>query len=242
MLKKAFAILTVVVVGLLAVQPASASAAGPLPAAGSAPAARHGQGDDQGQSDDHEQGDDQSQGDDRGQDGNDQGQDEGNGHGYVPSGSITITGLPIPGGTITIIFAPGSFRPGEHVTVIVGGRVVGLSGHRVTLGAVKADVPGTAGLDKPAAADGSLKVTMALPEGAAGTQTVTATGAVSGTVGTAATTVVPQDAAQNLAPLSPASTVTTVPVYLLWAGAGALVLGLAAVAVLGMARRRKPTL
>ncbi|HKU11555.1 MAG TPA: hypothetical protein VJQ61_10070 [Sinomonas sp.] len=230
MLKKAFAVLTMVVAGLLAVQPASASAAGPLPAAGSAPAARHGQGDDQGQ------------GEDQGQDGNDQGQDQGNGHGYVPSGSITITGLPIPGGTITIIFAPGSFRPGEHVTVIVGGRVVGFSGHRVTLGAVKADVPATAGLDKPAAADGSLKVTMTLPEGAAGTQTVTATGVASGTVGTAATTVVPQDAAQNLAPLSPASAVTSVPVYLLWAGAGALVLGIAAVAGLGMARRRKPTL
>jgi hypothetical protein len=157
--------------------------------------------------------------------------------GYVPNRTITITGLPIPGGTIVIIFAPGSFRPGEHVTVIVGGRTVGGGhGHGVTLGALKAEVPG---LDKEASADGSLKVTMTLPEDAAGTQTITATGAESGNVGTAATTVVPQDVAPNVAPAAVVGTSAPLPLLLAWIGAGALILGAAAAGTLAFVRRQR---
>ena len=225
MLKKAFAILSLSVVALLAVQPASATAAGPLPAVGSAPAANRQRDDDQGQGD-------QGQGD-QGQGDQGQNEDHGHGGGYVPSGSITITGLPVPGGTITIIFAPGSFRPGEHVTIILGGR----NGQRITLGAVGAEA---AALGKEASADGSLNVTMALPQDATGTQTVTATGATSGNVGTAATTVVPQDVAPNPARVSLAATETTLPVPLIWAGAGALLLGIGAVAMRALVRRQRP--
>jgi hypothetical protein len=229
MLKKALAILTLATVAVLAIQPA-ATAAGPLPAVGAAPAANRGHGDDQGRDDDGNGQGENGQGNGQGE--NDQGEHHG-GHGYVPSRTITITGLPIPGGTITIIFAPGSFRPGERVTIIIGGRTVG----HVTLGAVKAEAPS---LDKQAAADGSLHVSMTLPEDAAGTQTVTATGAESGNVGTAATTVVPKDVAPNPAPASLASTGSTLPMLLIWVGAGALLLGIAVVATLAHVRRRRP--
>ena len=72
--------------------------------------------------------------------------------GYVPSRTITISGLPIPGGTIIIVFAPNSFRPGEQVTITVGNRTVGGGGHHVTLGTVKAALD--ASLEKQAEADG----------------------------------------------------------------------------------------
>ena len=232
MLKKALAILTFATVALMGLQPSAASAAGPAPLAdqGQNGHGQNGHGQDgHGQNGHGQNGHGQ---DGHGQDGNGQ---DGHGHGYVPSGSIVITGLPIPGGTIVITFAPGSFRPGETVTIIVGGRTVG-GGQTVTLGALKADVPS---LDKQAAADGSLKVTMALPSDAAGTQTVTATGAESGTVGTAATTVVPQDAAQNVSPASLATTGTTLPLLLIWVGAGALLLGVAVVATLAFVRRQR---
>lgn len=240
MLKKAFAVLTLATVALLAIPPSAAMAAGPAPALGGAPLVERGHGD--GQDNNHQGQNDNNQGqndNDQGQNNNDQGQDERAGHpgGYVPSRSIIITGLPIPGGTIIIVFGPGSFRPGEHVTIVVGGRTVGQSsGQRVTLGALKAAAPA---LEKAASADGSLKVTMTLPEGATGTQTVTATGAESGSVGTAATTVVPRDVAANPAPASLVSTGPTIPLLLMWAGAAALLLAALTGGMLAFIRRRR---
>jgi hypothetical protein len=158
-------------------------------------------------------------------------------NGYVPSRTITISGLPIPGGTIVIVFAPSSFRPGEQVTITVGNRTVGGGHHHVTLGTVKAALD--ASLEKQAEADGSLKVTMTLPEDAAGTQEVTAKGVVSGNVGTAATTVLPQDVTPNAAPVALATTGPTLPMLLAWIGAGALVLGAFAVGTLAFVRRQR---
>ncbi|MDQ4502985.1 hypothetical protein [Sinomonas sp. ASV322] len=156
--------------------------------------------------------------------------------GYVPSGNVSVSGTPTPGGTTAVGFSAGSFTSGETVTYSVSGNTT------ATLSAVKAAILTT--FSKPAAADGSASVNVALPSNASGTYTLTATGQTSGNVGTASLTVVPQNAQGNQnqngqGSASLANTGATMPILLVWIGAGALLLGAAIVGTLMFVRRQK---
>ena len=165
-----------------------------------------------------------------------------NAAGYVPSGSVSVSGDAVPGATVTVTFADGSFLPGEDVSFAVTG-----SG-TVTLSAFKA---ATVTLVKSASATGSASVNVTLPADATGTYTVTATGLTSGTVGTAAITVTAVDAGSgtvntgngtaNNGSGDLASTGYDAPVLLIWGAGGALLLGIALVVVLTAVRRQRAT-
>ncbi|TFD49811.1 sortase [Cryobacterium frigoriphilum] len=158
-----------------------------------------------------------------------------NAAGYVPAGNVSVSGDAVPGGTVTVTFAAGSFTPGEDVSFACTG-----SG-TATLSAFKA---ATVTLVKTASAAGAASVNVTLPANATGTYTVTATGLSSGTVGTAAITVTAIDAgtgAVNNTGGGLASTGYDAPVLLIWGAGGALLLGIALVVVLTMVRRQRAT-
>ena len=148
--------------------------------------------------------------------------------GYVPGGSIIVSGDVEAGGTVTVTFTDGSFEPGEDVSIACTG-----SGS-ATLSAFKA---ATVTLVKTASATGSVSVDVTLPADATGTYTVTATGLSSGTVGTAALTVTAVDSGSG----GLASTGYDAPVLLIWGAGGALLLGIALVVVLTIVRRQRAT-
>ncbi|WP_422935383.1 hypothetical protein [Sinomonas sp. P47F7] len=159
-----------------------------------------------------------------------------NAAGYVPSGNVTVSGNATPGGTVTVGFAAGSFAANETVSVSVNGDTA------VTLSAVKAAVLTT--FTKSASASGSFSVNVTLPSNATGTYTLTATGLTSGNVGTASITTVPASAGNaSLANTSGgaalANTGATLPMLMIWIGAGALVLGVAIVGTLTFVRRQR---
>ena len=163
-----------------------------------------------------------------------------NAAGYVPSGNVTVSGSATAGGTVTVGFAPGSFTPNETVSVSVSGNTA------VTLSAVKAAV--LTQFTKQATASGAFSVNVTLPSNASGTYTLTATGLSSGNVGTAAITVGPATVANtgNGASLANtgsgsqlANTGATLPMLMIWIGAGALILGVAIVGTLAFVRRQR---
>jgi hypothetical protein len=155
-----------------------------------------------------------------------------NAAGYVPDGNIVVSGAPTPGGTVVVDFTGGSFTPGEDVSFAVTG-----SG-TATLSVLKA---GTATIVKPASSTGAASVNVKLPAAATGSYTTTATGLTSGTVGTATLTVVSADSGttDTTTGTGLASTGYNTPVLLIWAAAGALLLGIALVVVLSFVRRRR---
>lgn len=169
-----------------------------------------------------------------------------NAAGYVPSGNITVSGNAAPGGTVTVGFAAGSFAPNEQVAVSVSGNT------SVTLSIVKAAV--LTSITKQASATGALSVNVTLPADANGTYTLTATGLTSGNVGTASITTVPASGSgSSLANTgggaalantggngsSLANTGATLPMLMIWIGAGALILGVAIVGTLAFVRRQR---
>lgn len=159
-----------------------------------------------------------------------------NAAGYVPNNNVTVAGAAVPGGTVTVNFASGSFAPSESVATSVSGNT------GVTLSVVKAAV--LTSFTKQASASGALSVNVTLPSNASGTYTLTSTGLTSGNVGTASITVVPASGA-NLANVGTsansglAETGATLPMLMIWIGAGALVLGVAIVGTLAFVRRQR---
>ncbi|TFC05691.1 sortase [Cryobacterium sp. MDB2-33-2] len=157
-----------------------------------------------------------------------------NAAGYVPDGQIVVSGTPAPGATVVVDFTGGSFTPGEDVSFSCTGS--GLA----TLSVLKA---GTATLVKSSTSTGAASVNVVLPAGATGSYTTTATGLTSGTVGTATITVVAADSGTTASGTGGglAGTGYNTPVLLIWAAAGALLLGIALVVVLSFVRRRRVT-
>jgi hypothetical protein len=171
-----------------------------------------------------------------------------NAAGYVPSGNVTVTGDAVPGGTVTVNYAAGSFAPNESVAVSVSGNTT------VTLSVVKAAV--LTSFTKQASSNGALSVNVTFPADASGTYTLTATGLTSGNVGTASITIVPASGGTlantggtaannstlaNTAGSEPAlaNTGATLPMLMIWIGAGALILGAAIVGTLAFVRRQR---
>jgi hypothetical protein len=145
--------------------------------------------------------------------------------GYVPADSISVSGTPLAGATVSVDFAAGAFTAGEAVTFAVDGAGT------ATLSAMRA---ATVTLVKSATPAGAASVNVTLPADASGSYTTTATGQLSGAIGTATITVTAADAGSGLA-----GTGYDAPVLLIWAGVGALVLGVALVVVLTLLRRQR---
>ncbi|WP_229229783.1 hypothetical protein [Sinomonas cyclohexanicum] len=150
--------------------------------------------------------------------------------GYVPSTNITVSGDATPGGTVTVDFAATSFEPNEQVSISVTGNTT------VTLAAVRAAA--TVSLTKQASATGALSVTVTLPADANGTYTLTATGLSSGNIGTASIATLPAAAGVGSGSTALAETGATLPMFMIWAGGGALILGAAIVGTLAYLRRQ----
>jgi hypothetical protein len=110
---------------------------------------------------------------------------------------------------------------------------------------VKAAV--TTQFTKQASATGAVSFNVTLPADASGTYTLTAKGLTSGNVGTATITVVPASVANtgtsasmgNAGGAALAETGASLPMLMVWIGAGALVLGVAIVATLGFVRKQR---
>lgn len=160
-----------------------------------------------------------------------------NAAGYVPASNVSVSGAVVPGGTVTVGFAAGSFTPGETVTVSVTGAGA------VTLGALPTT---TVSATYRADAAGATSVRVTLPVGASGTYSLTATGATSGNVATASLTVAPADGAATVGaggssgtPGELAFTGGTVSTLGLWAAGGAIALGGGLLVVRKSVRRQR---
>lgn len=156
-----------------------------------------------------------------------------NAAGYVPESSVVVSGTVAPGATVAVAFTEGSFTAGESVSFAVTG-----SG-TATLSVVKA---ATVSLTKSATSAGAASVNVVLPADATGTYTTTATGLTSGTVGTAAISLPAADAAAGSGASANgglASTGYDAPMLVIWAAAGALLLGVALMVALTVVRRQR---
>ena len=147
---------------------------------------------------------------------------------YVPanqggSAMVTVT----PGAPASIGFTAGAFVADETVTVTVTGTP------DATLGVVKASVSKT----YAATGTGALKFTVSIPTTATASSVygITATGLKSGRIGVSTITVAPKDAAAK----GLAFTGGTLPVMLIWGGAGILILGIALLVVFSVVRRQR---
>jgi hypothetical protein len=158
-----------------------------------------------------------------------------NAAGYVPTSNVTVTGSTVAGGTTIINFGPGSFVGNETVNISVTGAGA------VTLGALPTTTVSKAYV---ASASGAVTPRVTLPVGASGTYTLTATGATSGNVGTAAVTATPAAGAAAVGGAgsgtgSLAFTGGTISALALWVGGGAVVLGGGLLVVRGSVRRQR---
>jgi len=151
---------------------------------------------------------------------------------YVPAANITVTGTIAAGSTVDVDFAPGSFANGETVSV-----------------AITCDTTTTS--SATAGADGSLNLETAIPTGATGTCTLTATGLVSGDIGTVSLTIpaadgtgttggsgvgTVADGADDELAFTGASDST---MLLVWTASGVLLLGVALIVVMKTVRRQR---
>ena len=164
-----------------------------------------------------------------------------NAAGYVPDGNIVVAGAIEPGATVTVTFTEGSFTPGESVSFTLTGE----NAAGATLATFKS-VVNSQSLVKTAAGSGAVALDVTLPTNASGTYTTTATGLTSGTVGTASLTVAAADSAAGTGTGTStggglASTGYNAPMLAIWGAAGALLLGVALVVVLGIVRRQRAT-
>ncbi|MFP7761475.1 hypothetical protein [Marisediminicola sp. LYQ85] len=162
---------------------------------------------------------------------------------YPGEADVIVVGTPGPGETVVVDIEAGAFIAGEDVSFAVTGATA------VTLAAAGQQ---TTTLVKTADADGGASVDVTLPADATGTYNISATGLESGQVESAALTVVAADAgagagagagsgsgsgdsADDLA-YTGAGDAT---MLLVWAGAGALLLGGALVVVMTTVRRQR---
>jgi len=159
-----------------------------------------------------------------------------NAAGYVPEGNVIVEGAPAPGAVVQVIFTEESFTPGENVSFTLSGE----NAAGATLASIRA-VVNSQSLVKSATGTGAVTLDVTLPSDATGTYTTTATGLTSGRVGTAAITVAAVDAGAGSSNSDGglASTGYNAPMLAIWAGAGALLLGIALVVVLGIVRRQR---
>jgi hypothetical protein len=153
---------------------------------------------------------------------------------YVAADNTVVSdSTPAPGQAVTVAFE-NSFLAGEGVRFSVTGEGA------VTIAAVT-----TASVTKTATAAGNVSAVVTPPANATGTYTVTATGLTSGTVGTAALTIVAANSpagsngnnAINNNAGNLASTGGNLPIAAIWIASGVLVLGIVLVAVVGIRRR-----
>jgi hypothetical protein len=163
-----------------------------------------------------------------------------NAAGYVPVGNVSVSGAVVPGGTVEVGFAAGSFTPGESVSFTLTGE----NATGATLATFKS-VVNSQSLVKTATDTGAAALAVTLPSDASGTYTVTATGLTSGTVGTASLTVASADGAAGTGTGTDASsgglasTGYDAPMLAIWAAAGALLLGVALMVALTVVRRQR---
>lgn len=155
-----------------------------------------------------------------------------NAAGYVPDSNVSVSGAVAPGGTVEVTFTEGSFTPGEEVSFALTGE----HADGATLATFAAGVASQS-LVTTATEDGAVALDVTLPTDVSGTFTTTATGLSSGTVGTVSLTGGAADAAGSHSVL--ASTGYNTPMLTIWASAGALLLGVALVVVLGVVRRQR---
>jgi hypothetical protein len=153
-----------------------------------------------------------------------------NAAGYVPQDSITVSGASAAGATVTVTFGHGAFGHGADVTFGVTG-----AGKPATLSVFKA---ATATLVNTADANGNVNLNVTLPTDASGSYTITGTDTF-GTVGTATLTVPTADGGLANTGGKLAHTGYDAPMLLIWGAAGALLLGVALVVVLGIVRRQR---
>ena len=153
-------------------------------------------------------------------------------------GAPSFSGSFTPGGTVDVSFGAGSFEGGETVHITVSGQGA------PTIAVFRADVAST---DKPAAEDGSDSATITLPSDAAGTYTVTGTGARSGDVVSGSFNVgtTGSGAASGSGSASGSSsgsgladTGSTISILAIWIAGGLVILGAAFVAVRVIVRRQ----
>lgn len=152
---------------------------------------------------------------------------------YVPESNIAVTGTIEPDGTVEVAFTEGSFTPGEEVSFTL----TETNAQSAVLAAFRSDVTSQS-LVKSATSDGAVALDVTLPTDASGTFTATATGLASGTVGAASLTVGASDSG-FAADGDLASAGYNTPMLLIWGAAGALLLGIALVVVLGVVRRQR---
>ncbi|PZF57762.1 hypothetical protein DEJ23_06370 [Curtobacterium sp. MCSS17_008] len=145
--------------------------------------------------------------------------------GYAPETAGTVTGDFVAGGTAIVNFNDNVFAAGETVNVQVTGAGA------VTLGALPTT---TVSETYTADAEGGLTIRVTFPAGGSGTYNLTATGATSGTVGTAFFTIAPAAGGTGTTVGSTGNTGTpgelaftggTISTLGLWAAGGAIVLG-----------------
>jgi len=139
--------------------------------------------------------------------------------------TIVSDSTPAPGQPVTVTFEE-SFLAGEQVRFSVTGEGA------VTIAAIT-----TASVVKVANADGTTAAVVTPPANATGTYTVTATGLTSGTVGTAALTVVAIGADVPGGSVTLPFTGGTLPIAAIWIASGVLVLGVVLLSVVGIRRR-----
>jgi hypothetical protein len=151
--------------------------------------------------------------------------------GYVPPGNGSSSGGPTTaaGGSVTVTFVGGSFSNGEQVAVSVTGDP------KPTLGAI-----GTATSNYAASGTGGLVFKVTVPASATGSSVYSAqaVGATSGNVATYRITVAASGSAVT-DPRGLAFTGGTVPMLIVWSGAGILALGIALMIVLRVVRRQR---
>lgn len=152
---------------------------------------------------------------------------------YTPSSAVTVSGAATPGSIETVAIAAGSFTPDEKVTFSVTGA------GKATLAALAQQ---TVSITKTATSTGAASVKVTLPIGGSGTYSLTATGATSGNVATAALTIVPVDAGSTTSSGNLAFTGSTVSMLVVWSAGGAIVLGIAFMVVLTLVRRQRRAL
>lgn len=154
---------------------------------------------------------------------------------YVPDENISVTGDPVPGGTVSAGFAAGSFTPGEPLSIAITGEPTpSLAALGVFTGTLN-----TSGI---ANGSGGATVDFVLPLNATGAYTVVVTGDLSGNVGIASVSVVPADSGPGTTPgTGPdglVNTGSTLSAMVIWGGIGALLVGTALVVALTVRRNR----
>jgi hypothetical protein len=157
---------------------------------------------------------------------------------YTPS-TGTVSGSLTPGSTDTISFPGGTFDPSDEVTFTISGAgavTVGMFKANTASGSVHADGSGGASdtITLPTDATGSYSITAAgVPSGRIGVATIT----IAGTGGSGSSSASGSGSAGGGSGL--ADTGSNISMLVIWAGVGAVGLGIAFIIVLTIVRRQR---